>query len=114
VTRFEVLERLRGFTRVACHPETGRQHQLRVHLCHVGHPIVGDKLYAHGDQTFLDCIQGDPSEQTLQALLLPRQALHARAVALAHPVTQELLQLEAPLPEDLRAFGERYRVAEQH
>ncbi|MBI5517860.1 MAG: RluA family pseudouridine synthase [Deltaproteobacteria bacterium] len=113
VTRFEVLERLQGFTRVVCHPETGRQHQLRVHLAHAGHPIVGDKLYAHGDAMFLACIQGDAPEEALRALLLPRQALHARAVALAHPVTREPLSLEAPLPEDLRAFGERHRVGGQ-
>lgn len=104
-TRFEVVERLVGFTRVACHPETGRQHQIRVHLAHAGFPIVGDKLYAHGDELFLRCLEGPVDEGLLATLLLPRHALHAHAIRFAHP-RGGALTVTAPLPVDLTAFCE--------
>lgn len=102
-TRFEVLERMPGFTRVACHPETGRQHQIRVHLAHAGAPIVGDKLYAHGDEVFLRCLEGPLDDELLALLLLPRQALHAHAIRFTHP-RGEALTITAPLAADLAAF----------
>ncbi len=103
-TRIEVIERLAGFTLVAAHPETGRQHQIRVHLAHSGHPIVGDKLYAHGDEVFLRCLDGPPDDETAALLHLPRHALHAHAISFAHPVTGESMRVVAPLPDDMRAF----------
>ena len=69
-------------TRVALRPETGRTHQLRVHLQALGHPIVGDRLYA----------------TSALAHAAPRLLLHAQHLQLRHPVTGELLQLEAALP----------------
>lgn len=104
VTRVEVLERLDGFTRVAAHPETGRQHQIRVHLAHAGFPIVGDKLYAHGDEVFLQCIDAPPDDELLGRLLLPRHALHAFAITFEHPAEARTMRLEAPLPADMAAF----------
>ncbi|MEZ4405785.1 MAG: RluA family pseudouridine synthase [Polyangiales bacterium] len=104
LTRFEVLERLDGFTRVACHPETGRQHQIRVHLAHVGHPIVGDKLYAHGDEVFLRSLDAPDDDALLSLLLLPRQALHAWGIAFAHPGDAAPLDQRAPLPADMAEF----------
>jgi 23S rRNA pseudouridine1911/1915/1917 synthase len=71
---------------VLCRPQTGRTHQIRVHLAAIGLPIVGDPLYGTGEQ------------------LLPRQALHAARLALDHPVSGERLELEAPLPPDLMAL----------
>jgi len=73
-----------------CRPETGRTHQIRVHLAAIGLPIVGDPLYGNGEATL--------------APLLARQALHAARLALTHPVTREPLVLEAPLPADLLAL----------
>ena len=108
-TRFEVIERLDGFTRVACHPETGRQHQIRVHLAHAGHPIVGDKLYAHGDEVFLACLDGPLDEATRALLLMDRQALHAFAIRFVHPRDGEALTLSAPLAPDMEAFCARRR-----
>lgn len=104
VTRVEVVERLRGYTLVAAHPETGRQHQIRVHLAHAGHPLVGDKLYAHGDEVFLRCLDAPPDAETEAMLLLPRHALHAHAIRFAHPATGDETDITAPLPTDLRAF----------
>lgn len=103
-TRFRVLERLAGFSRVACHPETGRQHQIRVHLAHAGHPIVGDKLYAHGDEVFLACLEGPPDEALRARLLLERQALHAHEIRFAHPRDGQRLRVTAPLASDLDDF----------
>ena len=104
LTRVEVVRRQRGFTLVAAHPETGRQHQIRVQLAHAGHPIVGDKLYAHGDEVFLRCIDAPPDAETAALLMLPRHALHAHAIEFAHPATGEPTRIVAPLPPDLAAF----------
>ena len=109
VTRVDVLERLDGFTLVAAHPETGRQHQIRVHLAHRGHPLVGDKLYAHGDEMFLACLEGPPDAERMAKLLLARQALHAAEVTLTHPIDKTPLTISAPLPADLRAFCDAHR-----
>lgn len=109
VTRVDVIERLDGYTLVAAHPETGRQHQIRVHLAHVGHPLVGDKLYAHGDEMFLACLEGAPDEARRKTLLLDRQALHAAEVTFAHPIEKTSLTIAAPLPADLRAFCDERR-----
>lgn len=82
VTRFRVIERLHGRTRVALTPLTGRSHQLRVHLLALGHPIVGDTLYA-------------PPDVAAQS---PRLLLHAHTLAFVHPVSGEPLSFESPLP----------------
>jgi 23S rRNA pseudouridine1911/1915/1917 synthase len=104
LTRVEVRERLDGYTLVAAHPETGRQHQIRVHLAHAGHPIVGDKLYAHGDEVFLRCLDGPLDDETAALLMLSRHALHAHAIVFPHPETGVATRVESPLPDDLRAF----------
>lgn len=107
VTEWEVLERRRGATLVSLHPETGRQHQLRVHLASVGHPIVGDKLYGpEGVQPFLDAIDEGLSDALLRRLGHPRHALHAHRLEIPHPRTGALLELKAPLPPDLLALWE--------
>jgi len=108
-TRVEVIERLQGFTLVAAHPETGRQHQIRVHLAHVGFPLVGDKLYAHGDEVFLRCLDAPPDAETARRLVLPRHALHAHALTIEHPATGEALHVTAPLPPDLQTFCDATR-----
>lgn len=93
VTHYRVLERFeKGFTMVELILETGRTHQIRVHLSHIGHPIVGDVLY------------GDAS-----VWLIERQALHARYLAFRHPVTGDDMALEAPLPDDMLELLEKIR-----
>ena len=93
-----------GWTWVDARPRTGRTHQIRLHLAHVGHPIVGDRIYCDDGIAFLRWWDGLLDETDLARLELPRQALHARGVELDHPVSGERLRIVSPLPEDLRAF----------
>jgi 23S rRNA pseudouridine1911/1915/1917 synthase len=81
--------------------ETGRTHQIRVHLAHLGHPVVGDPLYGAGWERGM----GGPARAWAQALArrVPRQFLHARRLQFRHPATGEVLTFESPLPEDLAA-----------
>lgn len=84
VSHYEVLSTQNGFSLLKLIPETGRTHQLRVHMASIGHPLVGDWLYG-----------------TEEPELISRPALHSCALTLVHPVTEEVLHLTAPLPEDM-------------
>lgn len=85
LTNYKVLKRYNNLTLVELHPETGRTHQLRVHLSHLGHPIVGDKLYGG-------------------KMLLNRQFLHASSLELIHPKTREIMIFKSELPNYLVDF----------
>ena len=100
VTFYEVLERFRGFALVRCKPATGRTHQIRVHLAHIGHPILADKAYSGRDRLTLGDLLG-PDAPDADTVLLDRQALHAHALRLDHPLTGRELSLTAPLPHDM-------------
>ena len=101
-THYEVVERRAGRTLLALHPRTGRQHQLRVHLSAIGHPIVGDKLYGpEREAPFLEIIERGMSPELLRRLGHPRQALHAEWVQFEHPLTGLPHRVAAPLPPDL-------------
>jgi 23S rRNA pseudouridine1911/1915/1917 synthase len=90
---------------VAAQPETGRQHQIRVHLASVGHPIVGDKIYRASEEQFIAFCDGGMTPELLEAFDgLPRQALHAHRLTFPHPLTGEPVTVEAPLPADLRDY----------
>ena len=84
LSRYQVLRRAGPYALIRLSPETGRTHQLRVHMAAIGHPLAGDWLYG----------TEDPG-------LIPRPALHSHSLSLRHPVTGELLHLTAPLPEDM-------------
>ncbi len=120
-TYFEVVERFRGFSAIRCLPRTGRTHQIRVHLAHVGCPILCDKQYGGRSTITLDEIAeridrtptigkrptlkpGVPVEPKPQPTpILARQALHARKITFEHPTTRETIVVEAPLPADIQA-----------
>jgi 23S rRNA pseudouridine1911/1915/1917 synthase len=98
VTHYRVIKRYRALTHVRVQLETGRTHQIRVHLAHAGYPIVGDRVYG-GRLT----LPKGASEELRTALReFPRQALHAARLRLAHPVTGRPLECLAPLPADMR------------
>jgi 23S rRNA pseudouridine1911/1915/1917 synthase len=100
VTHYRVLARFPHHTFVAVRLETGRTHQIRVHLAHVRHPIVGDPAY--GGRLI---VPAGASERLALALrAFRRQALHAYRIRFSHPVSDTLLDLVAPLPEDFRAL----------
>ena len=88
VTHVEPVERLSGYTVVACRLETGRTHQIRIHLAELGHPVCGEKVYGPGK---------DDSGA-------PRLALHAAELGFSHPATGEELRWTMPLPADLAEF----------
>jgi 23S rRNA pseudouridine1911/1915/1917 synthase len=97
-THWRVLERFRSFNLAEFRLETGRTHQIRVHLSSIGHPILGDPLY--GGRKRLASVEPLPLRQGLQRL--KRQALHAASLGFVHPATGEALEFASPLPEDIR------------
>jgi 23S rRNA pseudouridine1911/1915/1917 synthase len=109
-THYRVLERYPEHALLECEPRTGRQHQIRVHLAALGHPIVGDKLYRAGEKQFMDYCDGGMTPELLAAFDgLPRHALHAHRLTFPHPRTGAALTVESPLPADLRAFLDEHR-----
>jgi 23S rRNA pseudouridine1911/1915/1917 synthase len=105
------LERFGTYTLVEARPRTGRQHQIRVHCEHLGHPVVGDKLYGHPDAFFLELMEEGLLPWMRAALGLPRQALHARWVRFPVPGQGgTTAEATAPLPADLVDFLARLRA----
>lgn len=113
VTHFQVQERFGEkpdatamASLVECRLETGRTHQIRVHMAHIGHPLVGDREYGRAFFTKVNVL---PAELGDLVRNFPRQALHARLLAFRHPVTDELMEFEAPLPEDFAELLDGFR-----
>ena len=102
VTRFRVVRRFAAHALCEAYPETGRQHQIRVHFAAIGHPIVGDKLYGAGEAVFMRVCDEGLSPALLEAVGgLPRHALHAHRITFPHPNTRAPVTVESPLPPDL-------------
>jgi 23S rRNA pseudouridine1911/1915/1917 synthase len=99
VTHVSVEERLQGYTLLSCRLETGRTHQIRIHLSEAGHPVCGDKVYVKR-------LSGEVFEDKSEA---PRLALHATELGFAHPATGAELHWSMPLPGDLQKFVEGLR-----
>ena len=98
VTHYRVLQRFRAHTYLKVNLETGRTHQIRVHMAHIHHPLLGDPLY--GGRLKLPAGAGEALVETLRSFR--RQALHAERLELIHPETREACAWEAPLPADMR------------
>ena len=111
-TFYEVLERFDGFAAVKLQPKTGRTHQIRVHLHHIGCPVLCDRQYGGRSRITRGEIRRDPTDATV---LLERQALHARRLRFLHPATGEPVEVTAPLPDDIVAVLaelRKYRCSE--
>ena len=109
LTRFAVEKRLQRFTVVRLTPQTGRAHQLRVHLAWFGHPIVGDKVYGSDETLYLQFIEQGVTNEMLEKLLMSRHALHAERVSFLHPLTRQTVEFRAPLPTDMSGFIEEHQ-----
>ena len=108
LTRFTVLTRFRGYTLVRAEPETGRQHQIRVHLKAVGCPLVGDPQYGPGTPLLLSRIKRSyRMKPEGERPLIGRPALHAESITVEHPLTGQPLTITAPWPKDL-TIGVKY------
>ena len=96
-----VKQRTPTQTLVQCFPKTGRQHQIRVHLAKIGHPIVGDKLYGRSDALFLQYLEdrSDVDAMPLASFETERQCLHSHTLTIDHPVTGQSMTFVAPMPE---------------
>ncbi|MFC0204263.1 RluA family pseudouridine synthase [Novosphingobium soli] len=100
VTHFRSLEALRGATVVECRLETGRTHQVRVHMASIGHGLLGDPVYGRTPSTL---------RQSLQRLGFSRQALHAAELGFVHPVSGQSVQFASPLPDDMQTLIDELR-----
>lgn len=109
VTHYKVLERLGYITLVECKLETGRTHQIRVHMKYIGHTLFGDIEY--GGNKVLKGTTFSKYKQFVENCLelLPRQALHARLLEFEHPTTKKWMKFEVPMPEDMLAVLEKWR-----
>jgi 23S rRNA pseudouridine1911/1915/1917 synthase len=102
VTHYRVVEKYRLHTRLRLRLETGRTHQIRVHMAHITHPLVGDPVYGGRPRP-----PKDASEELRELLRgFKRQALHAAMLSLVHPVTGELMTWYAPVPDDMVAIAD--------
>lgn len=108
-THWRVLERLGGVTQIECKLDTGRTHQIRVHMAHINHPIMGDEVY--GGTAALAAQLISPYDTQLRAIIknLGRQMLHAHEIKFMHPITGEVLHFKVPPPKDYQAILERLR-----
>jgi 23S rRNA pseudouridine1911/1915/1917 synthase len=123
VTRYTVLERFGGVSDAArrgqnvaadgslaslieCRLETGRTHQIRVHMAHIGHPVIGDQDYGQAFRTKANRL---PEPLKAMAKDFPRQALHAKLLAFTHPVSGETMRFGVPMPTDMAALVDGFR-----
>ncbi|WP_445713710.1 RluA family pseudouridine synthase [Flavobacterium sp.] len=110
VTHYKVLERFGYVTLVSCQLETGRTHQIRVHMKHIGHTLFNDERY--GGDSILKGTTFTKYKQFVDNCfkVLPRQALHAKTLGFEHPITKEFLRFNTPIPQDLQDCIEKWRV----
>ncbi len=110
ITHYRVIERFNYVTLVECQLETGRTHQIRVHMKHIGHTLFNDKTYG-GDRILKGTVFAKYKQFVENCFdLLPRQALHAKTLGFIHPGTGEKIHFESELPSDMQQVLERWRV----
>ena len=114
ITHYEVVERLRYVCLVTCQLETGRTHQIRAHMKHIGHTLFNDARY--GGDVLLKGTHFSKYKQFVDNCfkILPRQALHARTLGFVHPYTNKFMQFEAPVPEDMALAIQKWQHYVKH
>lgn len=109
VTHYKVLERFNYVTLIECQLETGRTHQIRAHMQHIGHPLFSDSSYG-GDKIIKGTVFSKYKQFVENCFeIMPRQALHARSLGFEHPVTKHRMYFESDLPADFQAVLEKWR-----
>ncbi|WP_415375301.1 RluA family pseudouridine synthase [Patiriisocius sp. Uisw_017] len=114
VTHYKILEKLGYVTLVSCRLETGRTHQIRVHMKHIGHTLFNDARY--GGDAILKGTTFTKYKQFVDNCfkILPRQALHARTLGFIHPTTNEFMKFESPIPKDIQQCIEKWQKYSTH
>lgn len=108
VTHYQVIKNLRYVSLIKCNLETGRTHQIRVHMKHLGHPIFNDTTYG-GDKILRSVSSGKYKDMVESCFgLLPGQALHAKSLGFIHPTSREWVQFDTELPENFQAIIEKW------
>lgn len=103
ITEYEIIEQFEFLSLLKLKPKTGRTHQIRVHLAHIGRPVFGDPAYA-GRSSSWGGLKGKKEQQAANLLkMIGRQALHAKTLGFVHPTSKELVHFESPLPKDIRS-----------
>ncbi|WP_395804890.1 RluA family pseudouridine synthase [Daejeonella sp.] len=109
VTHYKVLERLNYVTLIECQLETGRTHQIRAHMKHIGHPLFNDSTYG-GDKILKGTVFNKYRQFVENCFeILPRQALHAKSLGFIHPSTKEFIHFETELPADISTVIDKWR-----
>ncbi len=105
ITRFSLIESLKGYSLLRVNLETGRTHQIRVHLSHLGYPIIGDPIYGNRNKF------SPGTDEQLKKIIssFKRQALHAEELELIHPSTQEIISFKTPMPEDMQTLVDQIK-----
>jgi len=110
ITHYKVLERFGYVTLVQCVLETGRTHQIRVHMKHIGHPLFNDETYG-GDKIVKGTVFSKYKQFVENCFAIcPRQALHAKTIGFVHPTTKKEMLFESELPDDMRGLIEKWRA----
>ena len=114
ITHYKVIERLGYVTLVSCKLETGRTHQIRVHMKHIGHTLFNDERY--GGNAILKGTSFSKYKQFVDNCfkVLPRQALHARTLGFIHPTTSKMMRFETELPQDMQQCIEKWKSYATH
>ena len=114
VTHYKVLERLGYVTLVSCKLETGRTHQIRVHMKHIGHTLFNDERY--GGERILKGTTFTKYKQFVDNCfkVLPRQALHAKTLGFEHPTTGEFMRFDTQIPDDMQQCIEKWKSYSKH
>lgn len=104
LTEYRIVQALASVCLLECRPRTGRQHQIRAHLAHIGHPIVGDKMYGPDPLLFLDYLEQGASPDIISRAGAKRHYLHAAALSFEHPIEKRPMTIKSPIPEDMSRF----------
>ncbi|HSZ72562.1 MAG TPA: pseudouridine synthase, partial [Cytophagaceae bacterium] len=109
VTHYKVLEDLQYVSLIQCNLETGRTHQIRVHMKHIGHPLFNDATYG-GDRVVKGTVFSKYKQFVENCFeIIPRQALHAKSIGFIHPTTKKFMQFDSELPEDFKLALEKWK-----